>query len=132
MSELEWMGDELSRYRYKPTWRLELHGAGDTAVLVVRYNAPDSRNPGGLIRPEGRRALKPTTDPRVFADDVLAQLDDIERHETREWLRYNGELVFDPHADPDRWHCVCGGVGPVKHEGSWTCPGCRTKAEATT
>lgn len=81
---------------------------------------------GGDGRFETRRPIQPTTDPEQFARDLQTQLHTIEIHESDEWLRRDGELYDDPHADPARWQCPCGGVGPVREGNSWTCPGCGT------
>lgn len=138
IDQLAWMRDQLARYTYRPGWRLTI--AADTLIgepfLRVKYQAPDSRDPDRIGQFEARRPLgfyiQRRLDPDAFARDIQRALFDIERHESREWLRRDGVLFDDPHADPSRWTCgKCGGVGPIRHEGnSWTCPGCHTPTNA--
>jgi len=135
VSELDWMREQLSRYSYRPGWTMALSPeAFGGATLVVRYPATDSRDPSRQSWFECRRLLGPYPhlDPEWFARDIQHVLFEAEKHESREWLRRDGEVFDDPHRDPGHHHCKgCGGVGPIKHEGdSWTCPGCHTKAES--
>lgn len=125
--QLAWMADRLAQITYKPSWQLHLAEVDNEPVLVVHYTASDSRGVGHDVRLSARRPLTPTTDPEAFVRDVAKRLIDIEAHELWEWLRFDGQLVADPHADPDRWHCPCGGVGPVKRANTWRCPGCGTE-----
>lgn len=123
LAYLNWMISQLARITYKPNWEMMIQIDGS---LIVRYLAVDSRNPGHPRRFEAHRALTPTNDPNTFAAQILDRLDNIEKHETREWFRVDGQLFADEHADPTRWHCTnCAGVGPTRHEGNtWQCPGC--------
>lgn len=69
---------------------------------ISLYDAPFSRL-------EMERPIIPVTGTRIVDEDVIGypdlfgawlmrQLDSFERHEMREWLRRDGELVDDPHA----------------------------------
>ena len=135
--QLTWMRDQLSRYSCHG-WAMTIEPGNPPdgpATLIVRYTAPDSRNPGQQIRLEARRPIGPyehlAFDEEWFAIDLRRTLHEgVCGHELDENLRRDGELLNDPHADPARWHCAnCGGVGPIRHEGnSWTCP-CGTTAK---
>lgn len=121
---LAWMRHQLTRITYKPNWDMTIQTDG---TLIIRYHAIDSRNPSLPKRFEAHRALTPTGDPHAFATEILGHLDDIEKHETREWFRVDGKLFADPHTDPTQRHCPnCGGVGKPH-----TCPGCGHTTEQT-
>lgn len=131
MAQLEWMRHQLTRY-HRPGWTMTLepgeHPKGPP-IIVVRYTAEDSRNPGHRIDLMARRVLgtQPITDEDRFAQDLRdALLHGVHGHELDETLRRDGKLLNDPHADPARWNCPCGGVGPVREGDAWTCPGCGT------
>lgn len=53
-----------------------------------------------IIPVTGTRIVDKSTigHPDLFGAWLMWQLDDFERHETREWLRRDGDLVDDPHA----------------------------------
>lgn len=124
---LAWMRAQLARYAH-PGWTLTLepgeHPKGPP-ILVVQYTAEDSRRPGHQIALKARRRLGPypTLDEDRFAADLRhTLLHGVYGHELDENLRRDGRLLNDPHADSGRWHCLCGGVGPVRHGDRWTCP----------
>lgn len=126
--QLAWLRNQIARYTYRPGWTLELTTDEGHPVLIVRYPAIDSRDPS---QERMFRAHRPVnkwidSDPALFAEWLKAALLDVERHEFDEWFRRDGQLVDDPHADPTRWQCGCGVVGPVRREGdTWTCPRCK-------
>jgi len=90
---------ELARYTYKPGWRLTIAPhTGFGAVLHVGYDAPDSRTPGETARIESRHVIDPW-DAEHLAEFVAQALRQAEMHELAEWLRYDGVMVDDPHAE---------------------------------
>jgi hypothetical protein len=102
---------EVVRYTYRPGWTLRIiltratgyavpHGPDwYEASLQVDAEVDDARNPGRRFRLCAQFPV-----PYFVAHDIagfrhwLARtLQDLEIHESREWLRYDGELVDDPH-----------------------------------
>lgn len=120
--QLAWMQEQLARITYKPGWELTLTDHGP--VLVARFVTTDSRNPNYPLRVKALRAVAGYPDPDAFARSIKAALLSIEEHELDEWLKRDGQLLHDPHADPDHWQCSCGGAGPKRESPHWTCPGC--------
>jgi hypothetical protein len=134
--QLAWMQHELARYTYRPGWEMTISTVPNRpATLIVRYPAADSRNPGHERWFRAHRPIVQFPPPpgvnreEWFARTLQAILLDLEAHESREWLRRDGQLVDDPHTDPSRWQCMpCGVTGPPKTAGSaWTCDLCQTQ-----
>lgn len=108
----QWLRDQLARYTYRPGWTLTLatepmgvYGQYDP-YLLVEWVDRDSRNPDRIIR------LKYTTvipaiiavqrHDHIFAEWLAQALIQVETHESREWLRRDGQIYNDPHAQrPD-------------------------------
>lgn len=127
INQLAWMREQLARRRFR-NWQLAVHQDRDDQVteLTVRYQEMCSRDPYCDARVRVVRRIGPYTglDVDRFHADVTRVLKGIWDHEFDEYNQLDGVPIVDPHADPTRWHCDCGGLGPVKHGGSWTCPGC--------
>ena len=72
----------------------------------IRYVAPDSRGTGRETVVQGRVPVPPyladTRDEDAFARWLQHTLLDLERHESQEWLRRDGEIYDDPHRWPLR------------------------------
>lgn len=105
---VEWWRWQLARFTYKPGWKMRVeplhrldpakHGVG---VLIITVRVEDTYRPGVMVDVESVRALYPGThdqDADHFAMLVAAWLKDVEIHESREWLRRDGEVFDDPHA----------------------------------
>lgn len=111
MTDIEWLHSELARFTYKPGWRFVLDASGHAFTLggemspfnVVRvsYPAKDSRRPDEV---ETTIKVKISVPPYIEDEDAFARwlieaISEIERHEAQEWLRRDGVMLFDPHAD---------------------------------
>jgi hypothetical protein len=103
-----WLYAQLARYTYRPGWTLTIEDGHTTygweGRLRVNYSAPDSRNPEHVTTIGGTFGVPP---PIVDARDDLKfglwlqrVLFDVERHESREWLRRDGNVFDDPHTGP--------------------------------
>lgn len=102
---------ELARWTYKPGWTFELerpppHDSFAVGSIVVRYQALDSRGSGETIPIVVRWAvdvyLLQDEHEQVFQRWLQARVLDAERHESREWLRRDGGIFDDPHAERRR------------------------------
>ena len=106
---------EIQRYTYKPGWHLttrtepgglqfapfpHVDGKLYNLRLNIDFSAEDSRNPGRRIALHAERLI-PAGIPEegLLRRWLIDVLQDIEYHELREWLRYDGQLVDDPHAE---------------------------------
>lgn len=109
---LQRMRDELDKYTYKPGWDLEIltpaYSGYETGILAIEYTADDSREEGRKIRvgskhtiPEYIADLLPDH-PDQFGHWLAEMILAVERHEAQEWLRYQGEIVDDPHLTDGR------------------------------
>lgn len=117
----QWLATELARYTYKPGFIMEIRpdGFGYGHVLSVRMAVQDSREPRlddehWAGRPLGPRmvqvgfnermppSIAERQDAEQFARWLAGALMKLERHESREWLRRDGEIYDDPHAEGAR------------------------------
>jgi hypothetical protein len=99
----------IETIRYKAGWSFEyLYMVDfDKEYIVIRTQVPDSRAEGTVaLRPTvevgGKYQLQPWTYYNTMEDrqvEILRTIHTLERHETCEWLRFGGELVFDPHKE---------------------------------
>lgn len=109
--DLAWLRAQLVRFTYRPGWRLAIDAPysivndwiGDPR-LVVEYVAPDSQQPDRTI-PLQLTMLIPSEigwarDETLFAAWLARSLLLAEEHESREWLRRDGQICDDPHAGP--------------------------------
>jgi hypothetical protein len=121
-----WVHDQLQRYRYKPnvSWSVRpatgaprdsdpyRFAAMHFADVVVDFCmwVLDSRGGERVIAIKARRAVEPWITDMIDIDKAGAvsrfrywlkdAIRDVEGHEFDEWFRCDGELVNDPHAQP--------------------------------
>jgi hypothetical protein len=105
---LVWLRVELARFTYKPGWVLAFEPPpedGGRPSLVVDFVVQDSYHPGREIPIHSRRQvpehfteLPEWQRPEVFARWLGESLRRVEEHESREWLRRDGQVFDDPHA----------------------------------
>lgn len=112
----------LSRFRYKPNWQFEMTrqpqmGAACIRIMVLvddsrgfdgrgepwtRHCSACGQDSGLKIPIEGMYPIPRLTemaDPEKRFFDFLRQcIWSVERHESDEWIRVDGELLHDPHA----------------------------------
>lgn len=109
MSDLESLRAELARFTYRAGWNLTIDGSGNPRyggvfTLTVDYETPDAHHPDRPVRVVARRTVP---DLAIMVEDsftvwLQSVLFDVELHESREWLRRDGVLVQDPHAQGNR------------------------------
>lgn len=103
MSDLAWLRTQLDRHTYRPDWQMRIdETAPYLAVLIVEAMVQDTYEPDRQIRIASRNIVPPyLTDERDeagFTRWLQHALFDIEMHESREWLRRDGEIFDNPHA----------------------------------
>src|SRR4051812_32339565 len=90
----------ISSYTYKPGWQLSVYlDPWEGSVLRVVPDVPDAYHPSQTIQLRITSRIPPMVSGPDFDHYVLWRLDQIERHECREWLRRGGKPLYDPH-DP--------------------------------
>lgn len=115
--------DEVERWTYKPGWRMWIEyrpiainmysSTVDNVRLRIEFDAVDSRG-SGVVMPIGGSHAPPMfgyiledgtlTEQEIeyFRRWLVDTLMEAERHELREWLRFDGELYDDPHRTDKR------------------------------
>ena len=85
---------------YKPGWIFELQEHDGVLRLHAVMPVEDSRRPGRKTVVTGIVELAPDSvaDQFAFRRRVLALVEHLELHEVREWLLFDGDRAFDPHA----------------------------------
>lgn len=93
------MRHTLRKVRYKPAWNFEVReGRFEGPHLVIRAIVPNAHGLG-YVNLDIHSAIPPCFSEKQFLEFLLWRLLRIESHETREFFQYEGELLYDPHAD---------------------------------
>lgn len=90
----------LAEVTYRPGWSITAIPAHPDGVVVrVEVRLVDSRDSGRLIDVRVDSTPPPWhVGEAEFIRWLAWRLQEVEVHESKEWLRYRGELVDDPHA----------------------------------
>lgn len=107
--ELQWVKEQLARITYKPGWKFEIDRSlflTGSAYLTITFKAEDTYHPGTTVDVGGAVPLY-MLPHHVGAEDAFLhalarQIHDMEIHESREWLRRDGEIFDNPHRDDPR------------------------------
>lgn len=96
--------EELARFTYKPGWKFSIYApllpsaTSSRAWLKIDFEVEDTYRPGHQTRVGMRRPLLPYyIDADHFAHWLVREIDRAEQHETREFLKRDGVMIFDPH-----------------------------------
>lgn len=104
MSRLAEVQAFLDRFSYKPGAVLRITAHEDTVRLLMTMDAPDVSKPGNPTTSITMSRYIRFDDLHPFNRDVLARevkilVYELERHETAEWLKFDGVCIDDPHAN---------------------------------
>lgn len=92
--------DEVDQFSYRPGWSLDVFAdPWEGPCLYVVANVENGYDPDQVIELRVRSAIPPIPSRGYFAIWLQWRLQQIELHESREYLRRDGRPVFDPH-DP--------------------------------
>lgn len=87
---------------YKPGWDIRVSWDRDRPYIQLEATTDDST---GAHEPvtwkSGKRYLSPHMCRQEIVGACFALIRDAEEHEMREWFRYKGAAIFNPHLDPD-------------------------------
>ena len=93
---------------YKPNWVFEVHGAPDRNPPHVRpylqatvTDTPDSQTGELTLWKSAKHYLSYHMCRQEIVGTVFRLIRDAEEHEMREWFRYRGRGIYNPHIDPD-------------------------------
>lgn len=127
LSRVAWIVPQLARRRFRD-WQLTVEPGddGNRPLLVIHYPDVDSYTGKPCwFKVVSRIGPYSTPDADRFHRDVTKVLKDAWDHEFDEANQIDGAPIADPHADPQRWRCVCGCLGPKRgNTPHWTCTKC--------
>lgn len=94
----------VRRFTYKPGFDIHLaddwDGGENTAVLVVEGEVTDARDPEHDTVVMFRRRLHlDTMYPDMLTEAVHHACRELELHEVKEWLKFDGKYVTNPHPE---------------------------------
>ena len=106
-TDLAWLREQLARFTYRPGWTMTIEEPflpGAIAYQIkIAYPVVDSRDQRRTIEVGGRFVVPPMIaeerDEKLFAHWLASTLLDCEWHESREWLRRDGDIYDDPHSE---------------------------------
>jgi hypothetical protein len=99
---VEQMNAIAGRVTYKPGWSFEFRmGAHEGHHATIRTQLPDADDPGKTVPLTFECFLSPNdvADEESLIRWLAYRLGRIEIHESREFLRVDGRVVSDPHAE---------------------------------
>lgn len=107
--DLKEMISIINEITYKPGWSLGLHGDDDGRPYIQMSVSTESDLSMDPTRKSiertpwksGKRYLSPFMCRQEIVGVVFGLIQDAEMHEVREWFRYKGASIYNPHLDPD-------------------------------
>jgi hypothetical protein len=94
------MREIIESITYKHGWEIELDH-DDRPYIQLRVIGTDSVTHQRTVWKSGKRYLSPHMCRQEIVGAVFGLIKDAEEHEMREWFRYKGASIFNPHLDPD-------------------------------
>lgn len=89
----------LERITYKPGWAITAYeGRWEGHHIVIRTELPDTYNDGQTITLDVHSMLPPMRHTSDLNTWLAWRLGRLELHEMREFLKYDGNVIFNPHA----------------------------------
>lgn len=99
--------DIVHSITYKPGWRILLGSGGDKGgryyiqVVVDETAGIDSVTKKPTSWKSGKRYLSPFMCKQEIVGVCFSIIKEAEEHEMREWFRYKGRSIYNPHLSPD-------------------------------
>jgi hypothetical protein len=95
---LEALRAEMARVTYKPGWSFRLYQHRWEGVwLAITVELPDAEWPSRMMTICVRTAVPPIPHATYLHEWLAYRLGRTELHEMREFLRVDGEKIYDPH-----------------------------------
>lgn len=101
------MAEIAGSITYKPGWEIGLwadtrYRGEHRPYVQIGATTQDSTGDHALVPwKSGKLYLSPHMSRQEIVSAVFGLIADAEMHEAREWFRYKGASIFNPHLDPD-------------------------------
>lgn len=96
----------VSNITYKPGWSISIHenyGYYQFPVLTIDAEVRDSYDPSKIVSIRGTKTLSHSLIYDLTKMSLLQLIRQFihqtEIHESDEWIRLNGEMIFNPHKE---------------------------------
>lgn len=86
---------------YKPDWSIHLKDDGERMYVQIEATTLDSITKEPTKWKSGKSYLSPFMCRQEIVGTVFSAIEKAELHEIREFFRYKGASIFNPHLDPD-------------------------------
>lgn len=93
----------VSACTYKPGWRLNFNASHGNRPAYIQWEVDglDSSTGKPTQWKSGKRHLSPHMCKQEVVAAVFSLALQAEEHECREWFRYRGSCIYNPHLCPD-------------------------------
>ncbi len=91
----------VNQITYKPNWKIHLKDDTDRLYVQIEATTPDSLSGELTTWRSGKTYLSPFMCRQEVVGAVFGAIEKAELHEIREFFRYKGASIFNPHLDPD-------------------------------
>lgn len=95
------MMDIVDAITYKPTWCINLKEEGNDLYVQVSATTLDSLTLVPTTWKGGKHYLSRWMCRQEVVGVVFSAIEKAELHEMREFFRYKGASIYNPHLDPD-------------------------------
>ncbi len=93
--------EALTRFTYRPGWTFTAYeGAAEGVHIQIKAEVRNAYVPDESVVLDIRSALPPMRSVGDLAEWLLWRMRRVEDHEAREWFRFDGKPVSDPHEIP--------------------------------
>lgn len=105
MLTLDDIKDIVSKVTYKDGWTIQVYEGHGRSYIQVSVDASVgicSVSKQNTAWKSGKHYLSPYMCKQEIVGVCFAAIKASEEHEMREWFRYKGASIFNPHLDPDQ------------------------------
>lgn len=98
---VEQIKEIVSAITYKPDWIIHLKDDGERLYVQIEATTLDSITKQPCTWKSGKTYLSPFMCRQEIVGAVFGAIEKAEIHEMREFFRYKGASIYNPHLDPD-------------------------------
>lgn len=98
---VEQIKEIVSAITYKPDWIIHLKDDGERMYVQIEATTLDSITKEPCSWKSGKTYLSPFMCRQEIVGAVFGAIEKAEIHEMREFFRYKGASIYNPHLDPD-------------------------------
>lgn len=106
-ADFEWLTTQLKRFTYKPGWTFEIRlpdygfSRFGEFMLYITMRVEDTYHPGRMVEVFAAKPIYAMDhmdhNETAFAHMLAGHILEVEHHESREWLRRDGDIYDNPH-----------------------------------